>query len=364
VRDHLAGELAFQGDACQRLGSPLYAALMERAAADTRAGGIIADLLAPWADQPRGAAIVLRLFGTVHRLALSGRAPDLARWYPSCGGVAPGDVEASDTDAAWAAFVATCQDLRAEVEDGLTQPPQTNEVGRSVALRGGLDLTADLTGLPLRLRELGASAGLNLRPDQYRIGTTDGDRGPADSPVVFPDAWQGDLPAHASLEIVDREGCDIAPLDPASEDDALRLQSYVWPDQLDRVERMRGALQVAARVPARVVAMSAPDYLDDLRPVPGVVTVIQHSVMWQYMSDEDRAAAQGELDRLRDQATADAPVARVALEPHRTEDDRDVDFHGLGFVVTWACWPHVDMQIVAHARPHGPPVAWIGSRRH
>lgn len=332
---------------------------MERAAEDARAGGVVADLLAPWAGQPRGAAIVLRLFGTVHRLALAGWAPDLARWYPSCGGVAPGNLEASGTDVAWEAFLATCQDLRAEVEDGLTQPPQTNEVGRSVALRGGLDLTAGLTGLPLRLRELGASAGLNLRADQYRIGTPDGDRGPADSPVVFPDAWRGDLPAHAALHVVDREGCDIAPLDPASEDDALRLQSYVWPDQLERVERMCGALEVARRVPARVVAASAPDYLAGLGPEPGVVTVIQHSVMWQYMSDEDRVAAQQELDRLRHQATTDAPVARVAVEPHRTEDDRDVDFRGLGFVVTWTCWPHVDTRIVAHARPHGPPVTWL-----
>jgi hypothetical protein len=332
----------------------LYAALMARAAQDARDGGIVADLLAPYADQPRGAAIVLRLFGTVHRLALAGRAPALARWYPSCGGIGDPDVEA-----AWGAFVEVCHDLRAEVEDGLTQPPQTNEVGRSVALRGGLDLTADLTGLPLRLRELGASAGLNLRVDQYRIGTPDGDRGPADSPVAFPDGWQGDLPAHATLQIIDREGCDIAPLDPASEDDALRLQSYVWPDQVARVERMRGALEVARRVPARVVAVSAPNYLANLAPDPGTVTVVQHSVMWQYMSDQDRRAAQAELERLRGQATTDAPVARVALEPHRTEDDRDVDFRGLGFLVTWACWPHADTRIVAHARPHGPPVTWL-----
>jgi hypothetical protein len=93
---------------------------------------------------------------------------------------------------------------------------------------------------------------------------------------------------------------------------------------------MRGALEVARRVPARVVAVSAPDYLANLAPDPGTVTVVQHSVMWQYMSDQDRRAAQAELDRLRGQATTDAPVARVALEPHRTEDDRDVDFRGPG----------------------------------
>ena len=53
---------------------------------------------------------------------------------------------------------------------GLDQPPQTNEVGRSAELIGGLLLFDREFGLPVRLFEIGTSAGLNLRAEHYRYG--------------------------------------------------------------------------------------------------------------------------------------------------------------------------------------------------
>ena len=57
--------------------------------------------------------------------------------------------------------------------------PQTNEVGRSALLMSGLLVLADRFGLPLRLFELGASAGLNLQLDRYGydLGGARGRRG-------------------------------------------------------------------------------------------------------------------------------------------------------------------------------------------
>lgn len=352
--EHLARELLFQGEACARLGSPLYASLMVRAAENALAGGVIAELLAPHLGSPRGAAIVLRLFGTVHRIALSGDAPELARWYPSCGGRL-----CIDDEKVWESFLGVCNDHRTRVAEGLGQPPQTNEVGRGAAMRGALELTALRTSMPLRLFEIGTSAGLNLRADLFRVGTPTGDHGPPNSPVCFPDAWHGNVPIDAALDVRDRRGCDIAPIKLGDADAELRLQSYVWPDQLERLERLRAAIDLARSVPADVIAQSADEFLTQLHPVEGAATVIQHSVMWQYLPDDTRAACQSELDRLRCEATVSAPVAHISLEPRRRADNRDVDYRRFELAVSWACWPEQEEKVVAKASPHGPPVYWL-----
>jgi hypothetical protein len=97
---------------------------------------------------------------------------------------------------------------------------QTNEVGRSSALLGGLLHVPPSTGRGPAARA-GASAGLNLGgrplPARGRSGIVLGD--PA-SPLTLDVPWQGALPPYdRPLEVVDRLGCDPAPLDPGSTED-------------------------------------------------------------------------------------------------------------------------------------------------
>ena len=68
--------------------SPLYALLLDAAAADVDAG-VALEILRAHAGEPRGSALALRLLSDVHRLVLAGRAPQLARHYPSAGGREP-----------------------------------------------------------------------------------------------------------------------------------------------------------------------------------------------------------------------------------------------------------------------------------
>jgi hypothetical protein len=348
----LVRHLRRQGEAVGRLGSRLYGALMPRAADDLAAGGPVAAVFAGHTEDPDPPALALRLFGAVHRLVLEGRAPDLAQYYPSAGA---DPAAAADVDAVWAAFRQVLVDQLDAVREGLASPPQTNEVGRSSALIGGLLRLAETFPLPVRLVEIGASAGLNLRADRFRIEAGDGRWvGPADSPVVLRDAWRGRLPQlDRPIRIAERFGSDVAPVDVSTPEGRLLLSAYVWPDQVDRLARLRGAFAVAERVPVPVVAERAVDTVTALSLRRGYATVLWHSVMWQYVERAERAAIDARLAELGRQANDEQPLVRLALEPRRRAPGRTVEF-----LVTMRLWPDGRERLLGVAHPHGLPVTW------
>lgn len=348
--DHRAAlrrELLAQAATCEEGGSPLYGELLRRAAedcGDTDGGGPVSAVLSGAPEAGR----ILRLLGATHRLVLEGRAPELAAHYPTAGGTA-------DPLAAWPAFRALLADRPDEVRAAMGGAPQTNEVGRAAPLVGGLLTILEATGeRPVRLVEAGASAGLNLRADRYRYESADGLAfGPAESPVVLRDCWLGSPPPlSAELVIAERTGCDVAPVDPVA--DGVRLLSYVWPDQQERVARLRGALEIAARVPATVVRADATEFLTGLAPRPGMVTVVWHSLMWQYLSPAEQARITAAVELAGAAATPDAPVAHLHLE-----QADDADFQSLP-VLTLRLWPHGggERRVLADTPHHGVPTRW------
>src|SRR5689334_15213966 len=155
----LAEAFRRQAGYCDALGSPLWAHMMRHAARDIDDGGAIGRLLADWEGDLQLGALALRLFGGIHYLALSRRAPALAQRLPSTGG-APGHET-------WPVVLAAAQANEPLLRRALASPPQTNEVARSAVLLGGFLRVAERTGLPLRIREVGSSAGLNLAWDRY-----------------------------------------------------------------------------------------------------------------------------------------------------------------------------------------------------
>src|SRR5690606_12632521 len=178
----LADTLDHQRRACARAGSSLYAELLAGIAADVEAGGVCAAVLGPRAGGPLASALALRFLGAVHRLVREGRAPALAAHYPSAGG-SPGPGLVAD-------FLATAAELRPAIQDRLHEGLQANEAGRSAVRAPGYALVARRSGLPLRVLEVGASAGLNLRWDRYWYDTGETTFGDPDSPVRFEGAWQ------------------------------------------------------------------------------------------------------------------------------------------------------------------------------
>jgi hypothetical protein len=342
----LLRSLQFQGQICAGMGSPMYEDVLDRVAADVRSEGVFAAILAGHENDSGRLAVPLRLLGGLHRLALDGSAPQLRRWYPSVGGRWNGE-------AAWPDIMLAASDHADRLRAALDQPPQTNEVGRAAALIGGLLILARRFTLPVRLFEIGCSGGLNLRADHYSYRYSDGQWGPTDSPVTIDDAWRGQLPPAAAVEIVERHGYDIAPLDATGRDGELTLLSYVWPDQPERLDRLRGAISIARRVPAALERRGAVEAVAGLSVDAGRLTVLWHSIMWQYLSADDQAAVLAGIDAVGTQARADAPFAHLTLEPHRRTPDAPVEF-----AVRARCWPGGDDTVLGVCSPHGPPVTW------
>jgi hypothetical protein len=344
----MVGHLRDQAQACADLGSPLYARLLARVADDVEAGGPAADVLRGHEQDPGPSALGLRLMGGVHRLVLERRAPELATVFPSVGG-------SGDPGSAWRPLRALLASHREELRGWLDRAPQTNEVGRSAALIGALQHVAAARPGPVRLVEIGASAGLNLRADRFRVELADGRSvGPDTSPVVLRDPWRGVLPPlDASADVVERIGCDVAPVDPTTTAGRLLLTSYVWPDQRERHERLRGALDLAREVPATVEKAGAADFLDRLGLREGTTTVVWHSVMWQYLPPTEQDRVRRRLDALGAAAGDRAGLAYASLEPRRRTPGSRHEF-----LVVLRVWPGGEQRFLGVASPHGLPTTW------
>jgi|tagenome__1003787_1003787.scaffolds.fasta_scaffold20990051_15 hypothetical protein len=343
----LVRALQVQADACAELGSPMYADLLHRCATDVSAGGVVLGVLAGHQDDSGPSALGLRLMGSVHRLVLEGRAGDLAAYYASVGGT-------WDADAGWIAFLALLARDGDAVREWLDRPPQTNEVGRSAALYGGLlHLPRDL---PVRLVEIGASAGLNLRPDRFGYIDDQGRRfGDLAAELVLDHAFTGrQLQSWPELEVVQRLGSDVRPVDPATEHGRLVLTAYVWPDQAARLHRLRIAFEAAARTPAEVRRQDAVTFLDDIRLEDGTTTVLWHSVMWQYLSVDDQAAVASRIVELGAEATLQRRFAHLRSEPARRMLDSPHEF-----LVTVTTWPGGEERVIGATVGHGLPTTWL-----
>jgi hypothetical protein len=342
-----AAQLERQAGWCRELGSPLYAALLGAAAADCAAGGPSWALIDGHEDAHIGWALALRFLGAVHRLVLEGAAPELARHYPSAGGALGGD--------AWPAFRGVLEAHAARLRALFPAPVQTNEVARSASLLGGFAAAARETGLPLRLLEVGASAGLNLRFDHFRYESGGFAWGDPASPVQLRDIFEGEgaPPVPPPIEVVERAGCDAEPVDALSEEGRLTLRSFVWPDQIGRRSRLDASLRVAERVPAAVERADALEWTARrLAPAPGAATVLYHSIVMGYLGRDGIRRFVETVRAAGGRASAAAPLAWLRLEPAPLEDGT------FEHRVTLTLWPGGEDRLLATSSPHGIPVRW------
>ncbi|NUT46009.1 MAG: DUF2332 domain-containing protein, partial [Saccharothrix sp.] len=288
-----------------------------------------------------------------------GRAPTLAAHYPTAGGE-------PDLDTLWADALPVLHEHTDELHTLVASTVvQTNEPGRSAPLFGGLQTATHLaaaeagrrTPFPVRLLEVGASGGLNLRPHHiaYRVdGVTLGDPG---SPFALDPEWTGRPPVDLghNLRLVRRAACDLDPVDVSTEDGRLHLSSFVWADQTRRFARLQAAIGLARLDPVPVRCATGPEWLAEqlVRPERDVLTVVWHSVVWQYVSPADRAMGRAILSDAAARATPTAPLALLVYEPRRTHAAGSYEFRLL-----LKLWPAGVSLCLGTGVGHGIPFTW------
>jgi PTH1 family peptidyl-tRNA hydrolase len=345
VNERLRAAFLRQGKACAMLGSPFMGRLMPLLADRVRPDNAVARRLLDWPGDvsANGHSVPLRLAGALHGLVLEDSDAALAAVNP------PAEV---GDEALWAAVEAAMLRHEARLMAWLDQAPQTNEVRRAAALIPAIWWALARHDLPVTLSELGASAGLNLSLDRFALRVGDGLHGPADSPVQLAPDWSGAGPAPRPIRVAERAGVDRNPLDPSDPAAQLRLLAYLWPDQPHRLTLTRGAIALADTVPERDDA--APWLARRLaNPRPGTLHVVYNTIAWQYFPPETQAAATAALEDAGRRATADAPLAHVAMEA-------DGDAEGAALILR--LWPDPEgggtPHLLARVDFHGRWIAW------
>ena len=252
------------------------------------------------------------LMAAVHHLVLGDPTSDLARHFPSITGHPTATDPESD-------FVEFALGRREEIGELIaTRSTQTNEVGRSSLLVHALwELAAE--GVErVGLLDVGCSAGLNLLLDRFshRFVCDTGDRtGQVGSrtawpPVDWPPAvsTRGVTPGDAvdlecslrrlprpvphDVVIVERLGIDPAPIDLSDPERTRWLEACVWPDQLDRLARLRGALSIARSTPPPVRRADAVSGLvaglEAVGADQSVLPVVVNTWVLAYLTESER----------------------------------------------------------------------------
>ncbi|MXO64194.1 DUF2332 family protein [Altererythrobacter endophyticus] len=237
----------------------------------------------------------------------------------------------------------------------LDSPPQTNEAGRSASIMAGLLWLSQQLGPRFELNEIGASAGVNTMMERYHYDLGGVCTGPQRTPMQIKPEWRGTPPPQSEVEISSIRGCDIAPVDLSDPERALRLKSYVWADAQERMARIDAAISLASTNPPDLVQQDAGDFVEEMLAAPqepGVIRVLYHSVMWQYLPQATRERISRMMEAAAAQATAEKPLAWIRLETNRATFRHELSLR---------YWPgHANWVMLGEAHPHGAWVNWTG----
>lgn len=336
-----------QAEHCRRNDAPVTARIVQAQIALMESDTGCGARLRTWPGLPLEDALPLRLAGGFHHLLLTGAD---ARLEPVYRGMV------ADQAAVDAIVLAVTADHDARLLGWFDSPPQTNEAGRSASFMAGLKWLSARLGPRFELNELGASAGINTMMDRYAYDLGGVIAGPPASPMRIVPEWRGPPPPDHPVEIVAIEGCDQAPVDLSDPAAALRVKSYVWPENAERLARMDAAIALAAQKAPRLTQADAADWVEQRLAAPqpaGVTRIFHHSIVWQYIPADRRERIAAAIATAGAQASDARPLAWMMLETNRETFRHELRIR------FWTGAGDSGWQLLGEAQAHGAWVAWF-----
>jgi hypothetical protein len=314
--------MQWQKQRCEASGSPVAASMLTALTEYVLANPALLTRIG--SNVRFGDFIPLRLMAAAHFIALGRLAPELALYLPTLGGHA---------DVLHPRFAEVTGSALEEnpliVDDFLSRIPQTNEWGRTQALRLGLDHIDAQT--PIALREIGCSAGLNLCIAESQ---------------------------DSKETIASRVGCDIAPIDVMTEEGRRRLSAYVWVDDVARFQRLGAAIATAQRLKPTVVRSGAAAFIGKLLLEPGVTTVVWQSALLPYLDSREHDAVEAALTSLGANASPNARLVHVSWEDLGDTTDPRRAF-GLAIRKWVGSASEPTAQLIARGSSHGDVIEMV-----
>ena len=254
--------------------------------------------LLDYAPQPQQRPVLL--LAAIHYLVLQHHNTALSQRYPSVTGT-PRRASLDRTELA-SDLHEFCETYHDEIVNLVrTRHTQTNDISRSALLR--LALAQQPVIENSTLIDVGCSAGLNLHLDAYHCAYTaeNGSWTTSAGDTAAP-ALHCSVRAEAPPDIeigtfARRIGYDPHPID-VDTDDAIWLLACVWPDQLDRIARLKEAIAWAKAHPVDLRTADALAALTEIEGMHDDHLTIVNSWVLSYLSLDDQHSYRQRLEAL------------------------------------------------------------------
>ncbi len=328
-------------------GAPLYSQFARRVANERT----VLDLMSV---APVSQRIPVLLFASAHYLLLDERSHELAQHYPN---IAREKGSGVATDL-FVAFVLERADAMKELL--ANRSTQTNEISRcNWFLFPCAMLDAELG--PLAQVDVGSSAGLNQLFPKISYDLRPGGLIGNNTSLTIACNITGEPPIPRQVPNVKWSmGLDTKPIDVRNDVEVRWLEACVWPDQVERFERLQQAISLAR---LHNIEVERGDAVDDVaqavdRAAQHGHPVVTTSWVMNYLAPDRRIAFVDELNRVGSELDlswiiAESPYETPELPGHSGSDE-------IITVITLVTWRkgQRNVQRLATTHPHGHWIHW------